>query len=60
MDDKLRLVLVDDQEDILETLEIKIPTVCEFEIEMFTFTNLQDLLYTKSDPRRKFGPSVTN
>ena len=35
MDDKLKLVLVDDQEDILETLEMKIPEVCKFEIEMF-------------------------
>lgn len=42
MDDKLNLVLVDDQEDILETLEIKIPDLCDFDIEMFTFTNLQD------------------
>ena len=42
MDDKLKLVLVDDQEDILETLEMKIPEVCKFEIEMFTFTNRQD------------------
>ena len=42
MDDKLKLVLVDDQEDILETLEIKIPDLCDFDIEMFTFTNLQD------------------
>ena len=42
MDDKLKLVLVDDQEDILETLEIKIPDLCDFDIEMFKFTNLQD------------------
>ncbi|MEE2744427.1 MAG: response regulator [Bdellovibrionota bacterium] len=42
METGLKLVLVDDQEDILETLEIKIPDVCDYEIEMFTFTNLQD------------------
>jgi DNA-binding NtrC family response regulator len=42
MNNGLKLVLVDDQEDILETLEIKIPDVCEYEVEMFSFKNLQD------------------
>jgi DNA-binding NtrC family response regulator len=42
MNNGLKLVLVDDQEDILETLEIKIPDVCDYEIEMFSFKNLQD------------------